>query len=150
MYAAQQTYYNIHFKGKKENSWKESIFGKKEKYEKSIGAFEESYIKGPKNELILKICKREGIWSNEKNKLNIVKNKYTERLKAEERKLQLEEKRRKYTKENALFEWNRKRYYRRLAQKEGQSVINVQDSDIRNFCNNVYNVQIENTWKETL
>ncbi|KAI5148530.1 hypothetical protein ENBRE01_0391 [Enteropsectra breve] len=138
VYTTQIVYENIVKAHQKGINWKEAMEKKIEKTANTIKELTESKESQSINEEALQACRKEKIHSNNAQQVNILINKYQEQEKSLMRGLEVKVNKQKYNKENALFEWNRKRFYRSLESKKSKIEENLTNKTIMEYWGNIY------------
>ncbi|KAI5150893.1 hypothetical protein ENBRE01_1768 [Enteropsectra breve] len=139
IYIAQLTYNNLEKnKTNQTTGWKENILKKIDKMNTGIEALRCFKNKDFSNDIAMRICKTNRIWSNDEQKINVIINKYTEKISARQKGLDMHEKRKETRKANNYFEFNRKRFYRSLEESNKQICSSLKNQEIAMYWEKIY------------
>ncbi|OTF77350.1 hypothetical protein BLA29_002622 [Euroglyphus maynei] len=138
IYACQKTYMEVTERTGKESTWKEAINKKIKELKNDFQILEKCDPTEKPSKEVKRICSKNRIHSNMNEKVVQLKDQIFEKIEMHQKRLRIAENRKEFRKNNRNFEFNRKRFYRNIDQKQMRISETINDSDTLEFWQNIW------------
>lgn len=141
IYACQRTYEEVTTKPFKKSTWKEAIQNKIRKIDKKLETINQHGQDDKVPQEMKNLCRQSNIHSNNQEQIQILKDKLFEESTVYKKKIEISEKRIAFRKDNRMWEFNRRMFYRKMEEDNLQVGDDIDKEETLRYWQEVWSVK---------